>query len=208
MWHNWADRMGKYQLKMLAGSAFAPLARSIPPMLTEEGFHMLMGYQGMQRVARAGRVPVDLLQRYSNRMLSLSYDAFGSELSRHAQRTYGWGLKASYVDPDSAGEPVEPVRLNEVARRAFMEEVNGIIRTTLNRLLPPEGPKLFLTDSRFNRTSGPHKGQPYDPHGNLLTEEEWAARLPEMLPTAADEDLLPEIFKDPEWIAPPGPAHA
>jgi len=208
MWHNWADRMGKYQLKMLAASAFAPLARSMPPMLTEEGFHMLMGYQGMQRVARAGRVSVDMLQRYSNRMLSLSYDAFGSDLSRHAQRTYGWGLKASYVDPDRAGEPIEPVRLNEVARRAFMEEVDSIIRNTLNRLLPPDGPKLFLTDPRFNRTTGPYKGQPYDPHGRLLSEEEWTAGLPQWLPTAEDEGLLQELFKDSDWIAPPARAQA
>lgn len=206
-WHNWSDRLGKYQLKMLGGSAFAPLARSIPPMLTEEGFHLLIGYQGMQRTLLAGRVPLDVQQRYTNRILSASYDGFGSELSRHAERTYDWGLKAPYVDSGSTGEPVEPVRLNEVARRAFMREIDGIIQT-MNRLLPPGGPKLHLTDARFNRHNGPHKGQPYDPQGNLLSEEEWTAALPRMLPSSADEALLQELFKDPGWIAPPGRVQA
>lgn len=202
-WHNWSDRLGKFQLKMLGGSGFAPLARSIPPMLTEEGFHLLIGYQGMLRVLRAGRVPLEVQQRYTNLILSASYDGFGSELSRHAERTYAWGLKAPYVDPARDGEPVEPVRLNEVARRAFMEEVEGIIQT-MNRPLPPDGPTLHLTDPRFNRHTGPYKGQPYDPRGNLLTEDEWTAARPRMLPTEADEALLQELFKDPGWIAPPG----
>ncbi len=200
-WHNWSDRLGKFQLKMLADSAFAPLARSIPPMLTEEGFHLLIGYQGMQRTL-LGRVPLDVQQRYTNRILSASYDGFGSELSRHAERTYEWGLKAPYVDPGRAGEPLEPVRLNEVARRVFVQEVDGIIRT-MNRLLPPDGPKLHLTDPRFNRHNGPYKDQRYDPHGNLLSEEEWTAALPGLLPSPADEELLQELFKDPGWIAPP-----
>lgn len=201
-WHNWTDRLGKFQLKMLGGSAFAPLARSIPPMLTEEGFHLLIGYQGMQRVLQAGRVPIELQQRYTNRMLAVSYDGFGAELSRHAQRTYDWGLKAPYADPGRWGEPLEPVRLNEVARRAFIQEVDGIIQT-MNRLLPAAGAKLFLTDPRFNRHNGPYKGQPYDPRGNLLSEEAWLAALPEMVPSTADEALLQELFKNPAWIAPP-----
>ena len=201
-WHNWSDRIGKFQLRMLGGSGFAPLARSIPPMLVEEGFHLLIGYQGMQRTLLAGRVPMDVQQRYTNRVLSASYDAFGSELSRRAERTYEWGLKAPYTDPGRAGEPVEPVRLNEAARLAFMQEIDGIIRT-MNRLLPPGSSGLFLTDPRFNRGNGPYKDQRYDPHGNLLTEAEWAAALPRMLPSAVDEALLEDLFKDPGWIAPP-----
>ena len=74
-WHNWGDRVGKYQLTMFAGCGFAPFARSIGPMLREESFHLAMGHQGMQRICRrgprAGRDPpalhrahdVDLLRR-------------------------------------------------------------------------------------------------------------------------------------------------
>ena len=97
---------------------------------------------------------------------------------------------------------MEPVHLNEVARQAYVREVHKIIETN-NQLLPADGPKLHLTDPRFNRHRGPHRGQPYDPHGGLLTREEWNAALPRMLPTPADEALLRELLKDPGWIAPP-----
>jgi len=198
-WHNWGDRLGKYQLKMLAGSAFAPLSRSIPPMLSEEAFHLLIGYQGMKRMMATGRIPVGVQQRAINKILSGCYDGFGAELSHRAQRAYEWGLKAPYGDPQSVREPV---RLNEVARQAYMREVQKIIEAN-NRLLPVDGPGLYLTDPRFNRRSGPYKGQPYDPQGRLLTREEWNTALPRMLPTAADEALLGDLFRDPGWLAPP-----
>ena len=40
--------------------------------------------------------------------------------------------------------------------------------------------------------------------GRELTEEEWAAYAPTVLPTEADEAKLKEYFKDPNWIAPKG----
>jgi len=115
-WHNWGDRVGKYQLTMFAGCGFAPFARSIAPMLQEEGFHLVIGYQGMQRIAAAGRVPVEIHQRYINRMLAICYDAFGSEVSSRAQKVYDWGLKAPW-----SGGKVDPPRANERARAAFIE---------------------------------------------------------------------------------------
>lgn len=57
-----------------------------------------------------------------------------------------------------------------------------------NRLLPDDGPKLYLTDPRFSRKNGPFAHQPYDG--------------PERLPTAEDEAALQEIFEQPGWIAP------
>ena len=197
-WHNWGDRLGKYQLKMLAGSGFAPLARSIPPMLSEEAFHLLIGYQGMKRMVQGGRVPIEVQQRAINKILGACYDGFGGELSRHAERTYDWGIKAPYAGVESA----PPARLNEVACQAYRQEVDKIIQT-MNRLLPPDGPKLYATDPRFNRHKGTYKGQPYDPRGNLLSEEEWPRALPEMLPSPADEALLRELLEDPGWMAPP-----
>src|SRR6202044_2994457 len=46
------DRDGKFQLKALAESAFAPLARTCKFMLTEEAHHMFVGDTGIQRVVR------------------------------------------------------------------------------------------------------------------------------------------------------------
>ena len=182
-WHNWGDRVGKYQLTMFASSAFAPFARSIAPMLHEEGFHLVIGYQGMQRICAAGRVSVELHQRYINRMMAICYDAFGSEVSRRAQRLYEWGLK-----PGWGGSVADPAKANEQVRNAFMSEAHKLLGL-LNGLLPQDGPQLYLTDPRFNRKNGPYAGQPYDG--------------PERLPTMEDEALLQEVCKRPGWIAPP-----
>ena len=139
-WHNWGDRVGKYQLTMFGGCAFAPFARSIAPMLKEEGFHLVIGHQGLQRIAAADRVPVELHQRYLNRMMWICYDAFGGAESRRAARIHDWGLKAPWV----AG--VEPLRANAQARAAFIEEVRKLLRLIDPRLtLPdPNGPKENL----------------------------------------------------------------
>ena len=154
-WHNWGDRVGKYQLTMFGGSAFAPFARSIAPMLREEGFHLVIGHQGLQRIAAAGRVPVELHQRYLNRMMWICYDAFGGGESRRAARIHDWGLKAPWVPG------VEPLRANEQARTAFIAEVRKLLRLIDPRLTLP------------------------DPHGakeNLPTEADEAA-LQEILRT-------------------------
>jgi 1,2-phenylacetyl-CoA epoxidase catalytic subunit len=181
-WHNWGDRVGKYQLTLFGQSAFAPFARSVAPMLKEEGFHLVIGYQGMQRICQANKVPVDLHQRYVDRMLAICYDAFGAEISSSAQRYYDWGLKAAW------GDSVEDAaRLNEKVRNAFMDDARKLIGL-LNGRLPADGPKLYLTDPRFNRKNGPFKDVPWDG--------------PERLPTAEDEALLQKIFKTPGWIAP------
>jgi 1,2-phenylacetyl-CoA epoxidase catalytic subunit len=181
-WHNWGDRVGKYQLTMFGASAFAPFARSVAPMLKEEGFHLVIGYQGMQRICAANKVPVEIHQRYINRMLAICYDAFGAEVSASAKRYYDWGLKAPW-----GGSIEDAQRLNEKARDAFMDEARKLLGL-LNKRLPDEGPKLYLTDPRFNRKNGPFAGQPYDG--------------PEQLPTAQDEARLQQIFKHAGWIAP------
>jgi len=139
-WHNWGDRVGKYQLTMFGGCAFAPFARSIAPMLKEEGFHLVIGHQGLRRIAAADRVPVELHQRYLNRMMWICYDAFGGTESRRAARIHDWGLKAPWVPGG------EPLRANERARAAFIEEVRKLLRLIDPRLqLPdPNGPKENL----------------------------------------------------------------
>ena len=131
-WHNWCDRVGKYQLTMFGGCAFAPFARSIAPMLKEEGFHLVIGHQGLQRIAAADRVPVELHQRYLNRMMWICYDAFGGAESRRAARIHDWGLKAPWAPG------VEPLRANERARAAFIEEVRKLLRLIDPRLQLPD----------------------------------------------------------------------
>jgi 1,2-phenylacetyl-CoA epoxidase catalytic subunit len=143
-WHNWGDRVGKYQLTMFGGCAFAPFARSIAPMLKEESFHLVIGHQGLQRIAAAGRVPVELHQRFLNRMMWICYDAFGGEESRRAARIHDWGLKAPWAPG------VEPLRANERARTAFIAEVRKLLRII--------DPRLTLPDPRGAKENLPTEG--------------------------------------------------
>jgi 1,2-phenylacetyl-CoA epoxidase catalytic subunit len=181
-WHNWGDRVGKYQLTMFGDCGFAPFARSIAPMLAEESFHLAMGHQGMRRICAANRVPVGIHQRYIDRMLAICYDAFGAEVSGRARKIYDWGLKGPW-----GRAPVDPAQANERARAAFVDEVRKLM-AQLNRLLPADAPKLRVTDPRFNRHNGPHAGESWDG--------------PERLPDEADAAALARIFRDPAWIAP------
>ncbi|MDE3076683.1 MAG: phenylacetate-CoA oxygenase subunit PaaI, partial [Chloroflexota bacterium] len=54
------DRDGKFQLNMLSTSAFAPLARSMGPMLHEESFHLGTGTTGLTRIVQAHQLPLEV----------------------------------------------------------------------------------------------------------------------------------------------------
>ena len=71
------DRDGKYQLTMLNHSGFKPLGASMTPMLQEEFFHLLTGHTGLTRVIKAGKVPMDLIQKHINKWFSVALDLFG-----------------------------------------------------------------------------------------------------------------------------------
>jgi hypothetical protein len=57
---------------------------------------------------------------------------------------------------------------------------------------------------RFNRKIGAYSDARYSADGRRLTDAEWEAYAPSVLPTAADESVLAEYFKNPNWIAPKG----
>ena len=54
------DRDGKFQLGMLKPCGFSPLARSAGPMLREEAFHLGSGNDGLTRIVKARRNPVQV----------------------------------------------------------------------------------------------------------------------------------------------------
>ncbi len=57
---------------------------------------------------------------------------------------------------------------------------------------------------RFNRKIGQYKDERYAVDGRKLTEEEWEAYAPSVLPAPADDAVLAGYFKDSNWIAPKG----
>lgn len=197
---DFVDRDGKFQLNMLSTSAFAPLARSMGPMLKEEAFHIGTGQTGLGRIIRGGKVTTPLLQKYFNKWIPTAYDLFGVDHSSSAHWFYVWGLKGRF-DEHKWEEPADRGGLNELSRGLYAREVNTLIEQ-LNRLVPEGQPKLFAPDLRFNRSIGEYKGQTFSVTGDRLSEAEWEKHRDEALPNAASEAALAEIFEDPSWIAP------
>ncbi|HET7451532.1 MAG TPA: Phenylacetic acid catabolic protein [Thermoanaerobaculia bacterium] len=201
------DRDGKFQLNMLSTSAFAPLARSMGPMLKEEAFHLGTGHMGLQRILQRGVVPLPIVQRYVNKWVPTAYDLFGTDHSSSAQWLYVWGLKGRYDEAKQAGE-ADKEHLNETSRGAFYDEVQQLIGQ-LNRHVPEGQPKLVAPDLKFHRAIGDFKEGRYSIEGRELSPEAYAAHLAEVLPTPADQEALRDIFTSGEtWIEPRGKGSA
>jgi len=198
---NFMDRDGKFQLTMLSHSSFAPLASSMGPMLKEEAFHMGTGITGLRRIAKAGVIPVDMQQKYYNKWISGSLDLFGTDHSGSAQWAYTWGIKGR-VDEDKTGDAVDKERLNERAREQFHAEVAQTV-ARVNEVNPSET-KLYVPDMKFNRKIGDYAGKYFTTDGRELTKDQWEDYMPTVLPTPADDKVLADYFKNPDWIAPKG----
>jgi benzoyl-CoA 2,3-dioxygenase component B len=192
------DRDGMYQLKMLSHSGFAPLSRSMGPMLNEESYHLLTGLTGLQRIVRAGKVPLGIMQKVLNRWLPVCFDLFGHERSWEAARAYRWGLKGRFNE-EEAGTIDDPERVNDAARGLYRKEVKGLVEL-LNKELVEGETRLYVPDIKFRRGIGDYKGQRFSVRGETLEGEAYERHLQEVLPTEADRKKLREIAKEPGWL--------
>ena len=194
------DRDGKYQLTMLHPSSFAPLSRSMGPMLKEEAFHLFTGQSGLSRIVKAGKIPINVLQKYLNKWLSTGYDLFGKDHSSAAARFYRWGFKGRFDEATAKDPPKNLDRLNEEARNLYYKEDCEVIES-LNRLIPEGSPKLRAPDMKFNRQIGDYVGKMYSVDGNPLSEAEYQRHLAEVLPGPAEQKILEPIFKAGNWMS-------
>jgi benzoyl-CoA 2,3-dioxygenase component B len=193
------DRDGMYQLKMLSHSGFAPLSSSMGPMLNEESFHLVTGLTGLQRILRAGKVPVPLVQKTLNRWLPVCFDLFGHERSRGAAQAYQWGLKGRFNEED-AGPLTDPQAVNEAARELYRKEAQGLVGL-LNKEIGEGQPKLYVPDIKFHRGIGEYKGQRYSVTGEALEEAAYTRHLQEVLPGDKDREELRKVTREAGWIA-------
>lgn len=193
------DRDGKFQLTMLADSAFVPLARSMGPMLHEESFHLGTGHTGLQRIIRGGRVGTPLLQKFLNKWLPTAFDLFGTDHSSTAHWCYVWGLKGRF--DESPDTPADRDALNEGARALYVAECHDLIER-LNRIVPEGEPPLYVPDPRFHRAIGKHAGAPYSVTGELLDAADYDRHLREVLPSEEETARVRDLQRDPAWIAP------
>ncbi len=194
------DRDGKFQLNMLSTSAFAPLARSMGPMLREEGFHLGTGHMGLQRIVKAGRVPPALLQKYINKWLSTAYDLFGKDSSSSAEWFYVWGLKGRYDESRQAEVP-DKAHLNELSREMYRQEVEKLLQS-ISRLLPAGVDPITAPDMKFHRSIGEFAGEPYSIRGERLSPEAYEKHAAEVLPNEEEKQFIRDLMREPGWIAP------
>jgi benzoyl-CoA 2,3-dioxygenase component B len=193
------DRDGKFQLTMLHRSSFAPLSRSMGPMLKEEAFHLFTGQSGLTRIIKTGKVPIHILQKYINKWLSTGYDLFGKDHSSSAARFYRWGFKGRFDEALGSDVPEDLDRLNEAARNLYYKESREII-TSLNALIPDGKPKLRAPSPKFNRQIGDYAGQTYSVDGYFLSGADYRDHLKDVLPGPGDLHQLETIFKSKDWI--------
>ncbi len=194
------DRDGKYQLTMLHHSSFAPLSRSMGPMLKEEAFHLFTGQSGLSRIVKAGKVPIEIVQKYINKWLSTGYDLLGKDYSTSAARFYRWGFKGRFDEATASTPPNDLDRLNEETRNLYYKEDCQII-DGLNALIPEGKPKLRAPDPKFNREIGDYAGKRYSVDGNPLSEAEYQEHLKKVLPGSDDLKVLEPVLKSKNWMA-------
>ncbi|HEY4777845.1 MAG TPA: Phenylacetic acid catabolic protein, partial [Candidatus Acidoferrales bacterium] len=198
---DFVDRDGKFQLTMLSYSGFEPLAQSMNPMLREESFHLGTGHDGLKRIVKAEVVPLNIVQKYINKWIPVSYDLFGVDQSSSAHWFYIWGLKGRYDEAQTQKE-ADLGHMNEHNRHLYFLECEKLIEQ-INKHVPAGAELLYVPDMKFNRHIGEFADQTYSVTGELLSPEKYAEHVKETLPQPEDIKLVNDIQdNEPKWVAP------
>jgi benzoyl-CoA 2,3-dioxygenase component B len=193
----------------------------------------LLKEHGTDDLWEQGGIPLSVIQKYLNFQFSVSMDLFGSEQSTNAGNYYSSGLKGRwqetrrkddhvlledtrtmrYVEGDEIKEKEVPTlsALNLDLRDEYVADcANGVRRW--NQALEDAGleERLVLPHEGFNRRVGVYANHHVSPAGEVLTDEQWAARVDGWLPSAEDRQAVADLMV-PEyeygrfagWIAPP-----
>jgi hypothetical protein len=180
------DLVGKYQLEMQQVFSYAPMARSMGPMLQEEAFHLGSGRSLLKEIGQMaargeGDYSIVDIQRALNLWIPRGIEMFGNEKGGETAVTFGFKDKTNQV---AQAEYLDEVRgvIRNVNVAVVQERVPGISRPDAVALLteieksgdPRQGIKpeevLFMPHTRFFRKRGAEEllFQPYDVNGNLL----------------------------------------
>ncbi|HET9533070.1 MAG TPA: Phenylacetic acid catabolic protein [Blastocatellia bacterium] len=182
------DLVGKYQLEMQQAFSYAPMARSMGPMLQEEAFHLGSGRSLLKEIGQMaargeGDYSVEDMQKALNLWIPRGLEMFGNEKGGETAVTFGFKDKTNGT---AQGEYIEEVRgvIRNVNVAVVQERVPGIARQDAHQIIdeiersgdPSRGIKpedvLFMPDSKFFRKRGfeEYLFKPYDVKGNLITE--------------------------------------
>ena len=180
-----------------------------------------------------GGIDYQTVQKFINYWFTYSIDLFGSEVSSNAADYFASGMKGRYREAEQYtdhvalgstftmqlpkdGKLVEenvPLRnaMNEILRGEYRKDAERVVKRW-NRTLEDKNAtfRVTLPDMKFHRRQGIYAGLPFDPDGNLISQEAWDAKRDSWLPTQADRDYVTSLMKaviEPGkmagWIAAP-----
>ena len=184
-------------------------------------------------VVPLGGIPLNVIQKYINFHYSVSLDLFGSDTSTNVANYFTAGLKGRWSEERRADdhqltndsalvdavvegkigqlEVSALVGLNTDLRREYISDCqNGVNRW--NKLLDSAGiaRRLRLPHVAFNRRVGAFTGIEATPDGEVISDDDWAARKGQWLPTDVDKTYVRSLMravyergKIAAWIAPP-----
>jgi benzoyl-CoA 2,3-epoxidase subunit B len=182
------DLVGKYQLEMQKVFSYAPMARSMGPMLSEEGFHIGSGRGFLKELAVAGtndtgRYSIEDIQRALNAWIPRGLEMFGNERGGETAMAFGFKDRNNgTAQAEYHGEVREVLELINVeivkqkVREIAAPDARSVVREvqdtgeTIKGVRPQD--LLFAPDVKFFRKRGIEEIalMPYDVTGNLMTD--------------------------------------
>ena len=182
------DLVGKYQLEMQKVFSYAPMARSMSPMLSEEGYHIGSGRGFLKELALGavtghGRYSTDDIQKSINAWIPRGLEMFGNE--RGGETAVAFGFKdrnngtaqAEYYNDlrevlELINVEVTRIKVSDISApdaRSLVREVQDT-GETIRGVSPKD--LLFVPDPKFYRKRGMEEVvfMSYDVYGNLITD--------------------------------------
>jgi benzoyl-CoA 2,3-epoxidase subunit B len=204
------DLVGKYQLDMQKVFSYAPVARSMGPMFSEEGFHLGSGRKLLKEISIAGvkgegDYSISDVQRAINQWYPRGLEMFGNELGGHTNIEFGFKDKPNGIAQNEYIAEVRSV-LDSINLSIVQTITDGIDAQRAKELIEEvqkEGaskagisPELLLSlpSTKFFRKRGPEEVafQPFSFNGELLTDK--GTKLTPERYIGYLKSLLPEKF--------------
>ena len=182
------DRVGKYQLSMQKVFSYAPMARSMAPMLKEESFHLLTGHDLVRDVAvRAAlnnsRWSLEELQRRINAWFPRGVEMFGNPEGGQANVDFGFKDK---LNGDSLNAFIAEVErlISRINLAIVSARYPDLTREQAEERAAIEPDRLRLPHVKFFRLRGAEDiaYQPVDIDGRRMPPSAYLQHLEEALP--------------------------
>ncbi|WP_417586520.1 benzoyl-CoA 2,3-epoxidase subunit BoxB [Pararhodobacter oceanensis] len=187
----------------------------------------------IDKIRAFGVIDLPTIQKKLNLHYTLSLDLFGQEVSTNAANAFNAGIKGRYMEHRLTDDhmlkndtyPVWDFEDGKLVRKdaPALTAINMRLRDDYtrdaaggvgrwNKLIAKSGIEfeMKLPHESFHRQIGVFAGKPFDPAGNLLSQDEYDAKATEWLPTKADGDFIQSLMtpvsepgKYASWISPP-----